>query len=374
MLRTAISNNNVNWERVVELANVELVTPALWSALVKGGLQEDLDDDVRSYLSELHSLNCQRNADIRRQVEEIVRSFNRVSVEPILLKGAAFLITGVIKDPAARMMIDIDVMIRIEDLEKVLETLSSLRYRDEVQKRSLFDLCQHLQPMFRNGEPAAIEVHTTLFHKLTDPEVVMDVEAWSDSVPVHMNGLSFRVLSPTHSIIYNVVHSEVHHENFVLGTISLRDLLDLAILSRFHSASIDWSSIEASMSKHDLRRVLRSYLHLGLKLFGSSVPPDFRPSAGSAFHYYWCLSVLSWPALQALGLLKRVFGLFSAKRMQRRFACGNDIVDLTKTRLTYAVYLVKTYIWGPKRCFLMDLLSGTGIEDASQIETNGRQK
>ncbi len=368
-IQNVIREDSVCWERVVELANTALVTPALWTSLVQTGVQDAVPEDVARYLRELHSMNQTRNDAIKQQIVEIIGTLNQVGVEPLLLKGAALLITGMLDDAASRIMIDIDVMIRIGDVEKVLKNLSRLRYRSQVLDASLFDLCQHLAPMFRRGEPAAIEIHTRLFHEWTDPEVVANEEVWTDSVPVRINGLSLRVLSPSHSVIYNVVHSEVHHENFELGRISLRDLLDLAIISRFHPDSIDWRSIEARMKRHNLGRVLRSYLHIGMKLFGSPVPPDFSPKAGSAFHYYRCLLVLRWPILSCPPL--KVFRLFSVNRMQRRFGCSSGVFQLARTRMGYAWYLVRKYAFGPKRCLLLTRLQEKGI---IRVRTKSKQK
>jgi Uncharacterised nucleotidyltransferase len=364
-----IREDSVRWERVVQLANTAFVTPTLWTALVESGVQDAVPEDVAWYLSELHRMNQTRNDAIKQQIVEIIGTLNQVGVEPLLLKGAALLITGMLDDPASRIMIDIDVMIRIGEVEKVLETLSTLRYRSQVPDLSIFNSCQHLAPMFRSGEPAVIEIHTRLFHEWTDPEVVTNEDVWTDSVLLRINGLSLRVLSPSHSVIYNIVHSEVHHENFELGRISLRDLLDLAIISRFHSASIDWCSIEARMKRHNLGRVLRSYLHIGMKLFGSPVPHDFRPTAGSTFHYYRCLLVLSFPALSFPAL--KVFRLFSANRMQRRFGCSSGVFQLARTRMSYAWYLVRNYAFGPKRGLLLTRLQEKGI---IRVRTKSKQE
>ncbi|HTY26494.1 MAG TPA: glycosyltransferase family 2 protein [Desulfomonilaceae bacterium] len=43
--------------------------------------------------------------------------------------------------------------------------------------------------------------------------------------------------------------------------------------------------------------------------YGSSVPSDIRPTARRGLLYYCCLSILSWAPLQALGRLRRSFGL-----------------------------------------------------------------
>lgn|GEM_PF-705308 len=358
-IQNMIRKDSVRWERVVDLANMAFVTPALWTALIQIGVRADVPEDVAFYLSELHSMNQARNHAIKLQIVEIIGTLNNVGVEPLLLKGAALLLTGMLEDPASRIMIDIDLMIRIADVEKVLEALSTLRYRSRVSDAALFDSCQHLAPMFRSGEPAAIEIHTKLFHDWTDPEVLATEDVWIDSVPARINGLSLRVLSPSHSVIYNVVHSEVHHENFELGRIALKDLVDLAIISRFHSSSIDWRNIMACMNRHNLGRVLRSYLYIGMKLLGSPVTPDFRPTVGNLFHYYRCLLVVRWPVLSFPAL--KVFRLFSANRMQRRFGCSTGVFQLARARMGYAWYLVGKYAFSPERGFLLNRLQEKGM-------------
>jgi hypothetical protein len=376
MVWTAMSNNKVNWERVVELANVELVTPALWSGLEKAGLQEVLDDEVRSYLSELHSLNCHRNTAIRRQVEEIVRSFNQIGIEPLLLKGAALMFANTHGDPAVRVMTDVDIMVRKDDLPRVVERISTLGYSTMEREVTDNGCSHHYPPMFRAGEPATVELHTRLGDDIDDRMLLTVPEIWRDSIRMSGNGLTCRFMSWSHALFYNVIHSELHHEGFERGRILLRNLLDLAVMCRLHAAEIDWTDIETRIKSPHLGRVLRSYLHMGSRLFGASVPAAIEARTGGRLHFARCLLLIASQRLRFLDGLcispKRVFRLFAAKRMQERFACGNDIVDLTKTRLTYAVYLVKTYIWGPRRCFLVDLLSGTGIEDASESETNRR--
>ena len=144
---------------------------------------------------------------------------------------------------------------------------------------------------------------------------------------VRMDGLSAKMLSRSHAIIFNIVHSEIHHENFELGKISLRDLLDLVLMARLYSTSPDWSCIRARMAEHGLARVAESYAHMAHKLLGIPLPEGFVSRAGTASHYARCLWLVGWPRVAAavpVVPVIRVLRLFNAQRMRKRFGCSES--------------------------------------------------
>jgi hypothetical protein len=365
-LHAMISNNAVNWEYVVAFANAQLVITALWKALCDKKLQDVLPEDVSSYLSELHSLNHKRNAAMRLQMEEIIRNLNLEGLEPLLLKGAALMFMGAFDDPAERIMMDVDIMVRTEDAKKTMENLSVLGYRSMEQDHLAYRYCQHLAPMARDHDAASVEVHTELFHSIDDPIVLGPKEVWRESERVNINGLAFRVLSPTHFVVHNIVHSEAHHHCFALGKIPMRDLLDLAVFLRLRARDVDWREIDLSMGRHGLRRMARSHMHMGSRLFGVTVPAAMGPSAGSWLHYARCIILSSCRPVQAIedwrtlltGNVMRVCRLFSARTLQLRFGCSDGWMDLTRTRLRYLAYLAKKYMISSKRNVLIDLPAG----------------
>ena len=61
VLRTAIHSGQLPWEAVVSLANNHLLTPAMWVVLKNKNLTDELPDELRDYLRELHQLSKERN-------------------------------------------------------------------------------------------------------------------------------------------------------------------------------------------------------------------------------------------------------------------------------------------------------------------------
>ena len=143
-LRCEIRRDSVDWEAIVQIANQQLVSPALWISLMDKGLHEDLPDELRCYLSGLHNLNVQRNGLIKQQAEEIITSLNRVGIEPILLKGGALLLTNAFSDFGTRIMEDLDIMVLGTDVEQSWKTLSSLGYRNHESNEEVDERSHHL--------------------------------------------------------------------------------------------------------------------------------------------------------------------------------------------------------------------------------------
>ncbi len=57
------------WTAVIDLANAQYLTPALWAALEEKGLTECLPEDAQDFLREAHRLNRARNIGIKERAE-----------------------------------------------------------------------------------------------------------------------------------------------------------------------------------------------------------------------------------------------------------------------------------------------------------------
>jgi len=373
-IRDKIQTGSVNWEGVVELAHEHFVITALWSGLVRKGLDDSLPDDLRFYLGELHRMNHVRNDAIRSQVADMLGHLNSVNVSPLLLKGAALLFAGMFEDPAARIMVDIDLMVREEQVEKVLEVLSSTGY-SRVKGHSREDSL-HLPPVVKNGLPASVEVHTRIFDKWIDVEILNSSEVWGASMLTNMNGVTFHLMSPSQWTLYNIAHSEIHRSNFRRGSISLRDLLDFSVILSRYTGSIDWREIKVKMESKGLEKLVRAYLYMGSRLFGTVLPSDLQPRLSSFLHFTRCLGQVSLPILhRSMTAATIVYGLFRAKELQGKYGCSNAFLDVTRARFRYLMYLLPRYVLGSDRVFLWRRLSGKGVADLkSRVEWEEMRK
>ena len=127
-LRQQIADDAVDWEQVVHMASVHLVTPSLYWELAQKDLLPDLPTDLRDYLETLFELNGDRNNALRRQALELVRLLNSLGVEPVLLKGIAGLLTDLYDAPGIRVIGDLDILVPEKSLPTTIATLQVAGY------------------------------------------------------------------------------------------------------------------------------------------------------------------------------------------------------------------------------------------------------
>ncbi len=110
-----IAAGRVCWERVVEIASEYWMTLVLYRELGEKHLLDLLPpndrNDLLEYFRAIHAANAARNRGLLAHAAEVVGMLNGIGVEPILLKGAAHLASGLYPDPAVRFMDDIDLLV-----------------------------------------------------------------------------------------------------------------------------------------------------------------------------------------------------------------------------------------------------------------------
>jgi hypothetical protein len=93
-LRRQLASGNVSWDLLVELSSQHLLCPTLHWALDRKQLLACIPRDLRQYLRGMYDLNAERNDRLTAITVEAARHFNDAGVEPLLLKGAAKLLSG----------------------------------------------------------------------------------------------------------------------------------------------------------------------------------------------------------------------------------------------------------------------------------------
>lgn len=270
------SDEEEGYRNLVALAGQNLVSAALWPAL-RANKTTRLDPDLADYIEALHGLNLQRNLRLCDQAAELANPLNRVDVEPVFLKGMALLLLGIAPDPGGRLIGDIDVLIPTDRFEVAADTLRAEGYRDlNAPRPEAHDRVRLLRP----NRPAFVELHQypVPYHiegLLPTQEMLDRSRTLSALAPARI-----RVPCPEHLVLHNIIHAMLHHRGFQLAEVSLRDALDLALLTRTYSGEFDWNELIQGMSmERDGASALEFYIVACRSLLPEAQLPDVR--AGS---------------------------------------------------------------------------------------------
>ncbi len=319
------------WPAVLHLANEELLTPALHAALREAGGESPVPADVRAYLAFIHDSNRRRNLALRAQALDLVRALNGAGIRPMPLKGVLTLFDEPRRDPAARIMADIDLAVPAESRAGAAGTLRALGYR----ATTTYPEGHHAVAEFmRAGDPGAVDLHVEM---VDQPYLLGAAEVWGRARRVETEGAAFAVPGATDRILHALIHAQIHHlGNFYRGWLPLRTLYDFALLVRTHRRAADWELIGARMAEHHLRAALDSYLLAARRLFGLRRPRRLPPPVASApFHYarFW-LGLRSPAVRRAAVPFGNMWAAFARHRMEAKY--GSHGLALPYWQLVHA--------------------------------------
>jgi hypothetical protein len=279
----------VAWNDVLALARELVVEPALWSAVYRA--HDEIPAGVIEELRRSHLVNTIHNLRLRHALTEAARSLNESGVVPCLIKGAVHLVDGTPGAAGGRWMVDLDLVVPEDQMRAAGAALTGLGYAADPGKPFLHP---HELPFGRERSPGPIELHVALGSPPI-PSVLPFAEAWEESTELNVADVRVRVLSPTHQVLHNILHSAVQDLNHVVAGLPLRQLLGLSSLVRAHGAAVDWRMIRSRMDDHGLGTALRDHLWLAHRFAGMPLPEG--KWSGSRLHEVRVLAgfALGWP-------------------------------------------------------------------------------
>lgn len=317
VLDRKIASGEIDWQQVIAIANTNLVSASLWSELRSHQLEGKLPKLVHDYLREIHRLNTIRNHRLIEQTTEVVKGFNALGVEPILLKGIAALFTKTYLDIGSRMLTDIDVLVPRHQAIKCWEMLCTQGY-SPLDDGGDYSRHHHLHPLTRAGEYAVIEIHTDILmpartgrllgHSLTraDSKLITSlvVEAAQSAC---IDELRASIPCPTHRVLHCLLHAAFLEFNaYRAGTLPLKSLHELALLQNLFKSKVDWADISRLLKTSRNTKLLRDWVYLAHKLFDSPMPSEWSTTAHMRAHHTRCRLQARWGLAITLREIKRV--------------------------------------------------------------------
>jgi Uncharacterised nucleotidyltransferase len=280
-VRDEILNSRMNWEKVVEIAGLHFVTPALYLSLKSMHLLDELPADLRDYFITVYDLNRDRNLRLIEQTLHVSERLNAIGIEPVLLKGMANLISGLYDDTGQRMVRDIDLLVSRDRLTDCIAVLKADGYRC-IKDNPLFEM-HHYPAMVRKEDIASVELHEYVVRRLYEKMLPAD-EILSAARRFEADGVYMQLMDPDHHVAHNIVHSQLHDGGYIRGFVSIRDLFDLFCLEEKRSKEIDWRRVADRFDRTGYGEVFRTYLDMARRLFEQSwsdvVPEPMAEGSG----------------------------------------------------------------------------------------------
>jgi hypothetical protein len=333
-VRAAIGDEPSRWAAVCARGAAERVGPLLHRALDPLDI---LPAAIEHALRRARRVTSLTNLLLLREFARALRELAAAGVPVIVLKGAA-LAEAVYRDVSLRPMVDVDVLIRHNDVDTAARVLAGLGYvpmRSETHPGALAEHENEMAFRKREGFPACIDVHWTLFDSpFHQAHVGMDW-FWQTAHPLQLADMPTLMLGPEALLMHLCGHLALHHA--ATGLLWWHDIIEV-LLAR--AAELDWPELFARTRAYELVLPVRTVLSRAQAEWGVALPAHAiaaltaLPSSAAEERVFTRLSRPGRPAggrfwIDLLGM--------SGWRQRLRFARTNLFPSAAYMRQRYAI-------------------------------------
>jgi Uncharacterised nucleotidyltransferase len=347
--RKLVSDDHWNWESLLGRAKDELILPTIAESIRELNRAQAVPIEVIELLAAVEGFNAERNQVIVDELKAVCKLLNEHRIEPVLLKGAAYLATGIYPKPATRFLGDIDLLVSKDQIQSAAGIL--IRNGYQVDGSDHFGRFRHHHPPLRRRGSVFIELHSRLgmgpCASLLPAEEVLSQSEASD-----LNGLQARVPRPEHLVMHLIAHSQIQHSYHERIWPPLRAMYDLALMQRRLGPILDWKEIDVRFRQAGRFGVLALHALQLRETLGVELPLQLQTRGWMGLRWHRRRILRRFPVLRyvdpiymsAVLLTRRIRVLRSMLRER------NGGSHLAKQLLGSAVY----------RRFATDLIEGRG--------------
>lgn len=256
------------WAYICEIASDNNLLPLLYYSLKghKISMPQPIENSLRNeYLG-------YSGKDLKRgnQLRQLIKLFNEHGIDHILLKGS-HLAEKVYPNSALRMMCDIDICVKNEDIENAFKLLLDAGYYDgsgHSKSNIVKDVYVHHYPVLLKDNLFPVELHRYLF-ETNDLENINLI--WRRAQEVKIDGMPSKVMAIEDLLIYTALHGLKYHTH-KLGVNFLYDLKVIIDLE-----TVDWKVVSRLVKDNDWgnSKTLYSALVMVKQYFHAEIPADF---------------------------------------------------------------------------------------------------
>jgi hypothetical protein len=287
------------WEDLIRAAAAEFLLPGLHRRLNE--IQLETPPDVDEFLVAVEGMNRERNERILDEAQSIARILNGMDIEPVFLKGAAYLVEEIYRDPGCRYLCDLDLLIPASQLGVAAEALEREGYQPDTSDRMAsfrHHYPQLQRPQGSDGSGGApVDLHHSVGQDLSRRLLGGD-EILRDSRRVEWRGVRIRIPSPEHLVTHLILHSQIHHSYSERIWPPLRAMQDLAMLNRHFGRGLDWRSVRERFSVHGEDSTLSLHLLQVNRTLGMPLPFTIEQGWIGRARWKRRQALNRWPALR----------------------------------------------------------------------------
>jgi hypothetical protein len=261
----ALVTTDIDWNYLFLLARRHAVLPLLYASLNKTAA-DVVPETALQRLQKYFQENSARNVLLTAELCSLIERLSRDGIEAIPYKGPVLALFAY-DDLSLRRFVDLDIMVRKEDVEKSIDLLLAEGYAlskplNATQRQILLRTQHNLQFRRHNGQ-LIVELHWEVASHLFASSVQAE-DLWQNLTFTELNGLGIRTLAPEDLIFSLLIHGSRHLWERLLW------ICDVGWIVARHE--LDWQKLLERARRTKTERMFLLGMYLCKKLLNVSLP------------------------------------------------------------------------------------------------------
>jgi hypothetical protein len=249
-----------DWKEILNKSQQHSITPLLYHHLKQFNIQipaRILEQLNKSYFSTLL-----RNTFIYNELSRILNNANKDNISIVVLKGAD-LAESVYSSIALRPMKDLDLYIKIEDVQKVNALLIQLGWKSKQNPQDIDHILNTDYSIKYDRTGLQIDLH------LKVPEL-SNLDIWANIISIKIGSIDTLVLNPEILLIFLCYHFYEHARNELIAEII--KFYDIILVLRKYRDEINWDRLIQMAFTNSCENIVYHILEIINSEFGEDIP------------------------------------------------------------------------------------------------------
>ncbi|MDD2754215.1 MAG: nucleotidyltransferase family protein [Methanothrix sp.] len=272
-----ILSADIDWDEVIDRSLIQGISPMLYWNLSKINGGKSVPAEILANLRNMYYGNLTRNVLLYNELSNILKAFKELGIDVVVLKGA-FLAEAIYKNVGLRLMRDIDLLIKEEDIQRAKMELANLMYYSPIFPSKLHEdwytkWSEELQFISKNKN-VLVDIHWDIQPVIGYPKIDIN-HLWENVKPTNIAGIDTLMLSPEYILLHLCLHLDKHlFSPSGPPAKPLRNFCDIAEVIRHYKESINWGYLLRISKNYGIEKQIYKGLFVASQCFEAFVPTE----------------------------------------------------------------------------------------------------
>jgi len=274
-----LNDNMGGWQLLYATASAQWGTPLLYEVLRKHNDLDQVHESIRILLRGDCLENRLRNQLLKSELAALLLEFAGAGVAAVLLKGAATFVDNLYNGIGGRTMLDLDLLIRPEQIEVAQALLIDQGYVEIPDEGKILtgtppdQRHAHINGYRKPGSPVHVELHYNIAYG-QGGRILPAEQGWQQTTSLAVDGVPALTLNPTCRLLHNTVHGLIPSCDYIKGEIRLWHILEFAWLAKRYWQKIDWRVWLEAAKREKYTTAFLAWLWMAHRMFAMPIPKD----------------------------------------------------------------------------------------------------